>query len=174
MHAQLPPFDGNGILPEGEYDLTIDALRTSYLVTGAGLGSHWDARWRAKLVDNLGILVGQLVRVGIRDIFIGGSFVEEKDHPNDIDGYFMCTARELYSGELERSLNKLDPHASWTWDQAKARPYRGSRKKKLAMWHRYRVELYPHWGNDSEFPADFIRRSRSGKPRGIIKIRGEP
>jgi hypothetical protein len=136
MPTLLPPFDGNGILPEGEYDLTIDDLRASYLVTGAGLGSHWAARWRGKLVDNLEILVGHLVRVGIRDIFIRGSFVEDKDHPNDIDGYFVCTARALFTGELERSLNKLDPHASWTWDPAKARPYGRRRKNKLPMWHR--------------------------------------
>jgi len=48
------------------------------------------------------------------------------------------------------------------------------------MWHKYRVELYPHYGqesgikdefgNDMTFPAAF-RKSRNGDtPKGIIKI----
>jgi hypothetical protein len=28
--------------------------------------------------------------------------VEEKDHPNDIDGYFVCDLQVLASGELTR------------------------------------------------------------------------
>jgi hypothetical protein len=46
----------------------------------------WDAPWRARLVENLAVLVRQLWRVGIQEIYVNGSFVEDKDHPNDIDG----------------------------------------------------------------------------------------
>jgi hypothetical protein len=42
----------------------------------------------------------QLWQVGIREVFADGSFVEEKDHPNDIDGYFVCSLVDLASGEL--------------------------------------------------------------------------
>ena len=51
------------------------------------------------------------------------------------------------------------------------------------MWHRYRVELYPHipglgigcgifdkYGNELEFPSAFRQCLRNGKPRGIVKI----
>src|ERR1041384_5574189 len=58
---------------------------------------NWDVIWRRQLVDNLGILVRQLWQVGIREIFADGSFVEDKEHPNDIDGYFVCQLRELAS-----------------------------------------------------------------------------
>jgi hypothetical protein len=47
------------------------------------------------------------------------------------------------------------------------------------MWHKYRVELFPHvgqptgitdrFGNDFVFPSAF-RQSRDFKPKGIIKI----
>jgi hypothetical protein len=47
------------------------------------------------------------------------------------------------------------------------------------MWHQYRVELFPHYGQLSgitdarghplEFPAAF-RQSRSGQEKGIIKL----
>jgi hypothetical protein len=67
-------------------------------------------------VNNLEILTRQLWQVGIREIFADGSFAEDEDkeHPNDIDGYFVCDLRELYSGELERKLNLLDPSKIWT------------------------------------------------------------
>lgn len=46
---------------------------------------------------------------GIREVFADGSFVEEKDHPNDIDGYFVCGLADLASGELPRKLNYSTP-----------------------------------------------------------------
>lgn len=110
-------------------------------------------------------MCGQLRQVGISEIFVDGSFVEDKQHPNDIDGYFECDLESLASGRLERELNLIDPHKVWTWDPAFRRPYRGYPKKQLPMWHVYRVELYPHYGqlsgirdqfgHDLEFPSAF-------------------
>lgn len=183
----LPPFSEGGLLPPGDYELTLDELRASALVLGPGDPKDfpsWDAAWREKLVGNLEVLVRQLWQVGIADIFVDGSFAEDKDHPNDIDGYFVCDLRYLASGQLEQDLNLLDPHKVWTWDPASRRPYRGYSQKQLPMWHQYRVELYPHYGqlsgigdkhgNELEFPAAFRQSRRDGKPRGIIKIGGRP
>jgi uncharacterized protein DUF6932 len=62
-------------------------LRRSLLVRGPGRAdSTWDTAWRASLVGNLEVMTRQLWQVGISDVFADGSFVEEKDHPNDIDG----------------------------------------------------------------------------------------
>ena len=100
---ELPAFTKDGLLPPGEYLLSLDELRQSPLVLGPGnpkLYPNWDARWREKLVANLAILVRQLWTVGILEIFMDGSFVEDKDHPNDIDGYFVCDLRRLASGDL--------------------------------------------------------------------------
>ena len=135
------------------------------------------------MVGNLEILTRRLWRAGIREVFADGSFVEDKDHPNDIDGYFVCGLDEPRTGELARMLNLLDPAKVWTWDPASRKPYRGSPKRQLPMWHRYRVELYPHvpglgigcgifdkYGNELEFPSAFRQCRRNGKPRGIVKI----
>ena len=125
---QLPAFTEDGLLPAGDYVLTIDELKTSMLVLGPGEPKDhatWDSPWRERLLSNLAILVDQLQTVGINDVYINGSFVENKDHPNDIDGYFVCDLHRLASGELERDLNLLDPHKIWTWDPASRRPYRG-------------------------------------------------
>lgn len=176
-----PEFTADGLLPPGDYELTLDDLRESMLVTGPDPAHpDWDAAWRSELVDSLEILVGQLRKVGISDIFIDGSFVEDKDHPNDIDGYFVCDLMELASGRLQRRLNLLDPHKVWNWDPASRKPFRGYLKRQLPMWHVYRVELYPHCGqpsgirdahgNELEFPSAFRLSRRDGRPRGIVKI----
>lgn len=143
----IPQFDSDGVLPAADYEVSFDELRHSVLVLGPDKPndhSSWDAPWRAQLVDNIEVLSRQLWQAGIRDIFADGSFAEDKDHPNDIDGYFVCTLDQLRTGELVRKLNPLDAYKVWTWDPASRKPYRGYPKKQLPMWHRYRVELYPH------------------------------
>jgi Family of unknown function (DUF6932) len=188
----IPPFDADGLLPPGDYELSLDQLRRSPLIHRPRKiegGSNWDAPWREHLVDRLEVLVRQLWQVGIRDVYADGSFVEDKDHPNDIDGYFVCDLMPLATGELARQLNSIDPFKVWTWSPASRRPYRGYPKRQLPMWHRYRVELYPHvpglgfgsgirdkYGHDLEFPSAFRISRRNNKPRGIVKLKygGEP
>ncbi len=187
MTGTLAQFTEDGLLPPGDYTLTIDELRASMLVLGPGEPRDhvtWDAAWRERLLDNLAVLVNKLWTVGIHEIFINGSFVENKDHPNDIDGYFEVDLLRLASGELERELNLLDPHKIGTWDPASRRPYRGYPKKQLPMWHQYRVELYPHYGqpcgirdnygHELEFPSAFRRSRGDGRPKGIVRIGGRP
>lgn len=186
-NSVLPPFEPDGLLPPGDFDLTFEELLRSPLVVGPGTSKDcpsWDSPWRKQLVQNLEILSRQLWEIGIRDIFADGSFAEDKDHPNDIDGYFVCELEQLRTGELVRRLNVLDPSKVWTWDPASRKPYRGYPKKQLPMWHRYRVELYPHvpglgvgsgildkYGHELEFPSAFRQSRRNGKPRGIVKIK---
>ena len=176
-------FTPDGLLPPGDYPMTLAELRASLLVTGPAeqpLGTHWDAEWRRRLVDNLAVMVGQLWAVGMTEVFVDGSFAEDKEHPNDVDGYVECDLMRLATGELQRELNLLDPHKVWTWAPESRRPYRGYPKKQLPMWHRYRVELYPHFGqpagirdrfgNELEFPSAFRPSRRDNQPRGIVKV----
>ena len=180
----IPDFDADGMLPAGDYPVTFDQLRNSMLVLGPTAPKdcvNWQAAWRSHLVDNLEILVMQLWSVGVLDVYADGSFVENKDHPNDIDGYFKCDLALLASGELQRQLNLIDPHKVWTWRPDSRRPFRGYPKLQLPMWHRYRVELYPHvpgmgcgirdeHGMELEFPSAFRRSRSDGRPRGILKL----
>lgn len=81
----LPRFTPDGLLPPGDYVLTIDEIRESMLVLGPREEHpNWDAPWRRRLVDNLEVLVSQLWEVGVTEVFIDGSFVEDKDHPNEL------------------------------------------------------------------------------------------
>ncbi|MGB5811558.1 MAG: hypothetical protein WBG86_13555 [Polyangiales bacterium] len=181
MSNTMPSFTAKGILPQGDYGLTLDELRGSLLCSSStGVSQTWDSQWRRQLVDNLALLAKQLWSIGLDRIFVDGSFVEDKDHPNDIDGYFECELSDFASGRVTRELNLLDPHKCWTWDPDERLPYRGYPKRQLPMWHRYRVELYPHYGQFSgilddhghelEFPSAFRRSRRDGTPRGIIKL----
>lgn len=172
-----------GVLPVGDYAVTFQILQNSVLVQGPdGIGEkQWDREWRSKLVDNLQVMVNQLWEIGIKEIFINGSFVEDKAHPNDIDGYFECDLEHFASGKLHTQLNLLEPDKIWTWAPETRSPHPGYPKKQLPMWHKYRVELYPHipgsnsgirdkFGNELEFPAAF-RLSRSNDlPKGIVKL----
>lgn len=162
-------FDNHGLLPPGDYELTIEELIDSILVEGPNPKPiHWDTQWRRKLVLNLVVLANQLWNVGIKNIFIDGSFVEEKDHPNDIDGYFECDIKDYK--KIITELNQMDPRQLWTWPAQGRHP---------VMWDFYRIELYPHCGQfcgiDSvtgyplQFPAAF-RQSRNFQKKGIVKL----
>lgn len=182
----IPEFDADGLLPPGDYAVTFAELYDSILVRGPASvvmdsESTWDASWRRYLVEHLEMLVKQLWAVGVDEIYVDGSFAEDKSHPNDIDGYFVPDPLELMSGRLQRALNILDPQKVWTWDPKSRKPCPGYPKKQLPMWHVYRVELYPHFpglnsgipdanGHPLEFPAAFRRSRRDGKARGIVKI----
>jgi len=177
-HREPVRFTDDGLLPADDYELSLGELKASPLVLGPRQLSGfpaWDSAWREKLVDNLAVLVEQLWRVGVAEVFVDGSFAEDKDHPNDIDGYFVCDLMRLARGDLERELNLLDPYKVWTWDPGARRSYRGYPKKQLPMWHRYRVEFYPHYGqgsgicdrfgNELEFRSAFRQSRRDGKAR---------
>ena len=175
----IPNFNNDGLLPPSDYLLSIAELKTSHLVVGNGSSPHWNTSWRRTLVENLEKMISQLWQIGITEIYIDGSFVEDKDHPNDIDGYFVCELQDLYNSVPK--LNQIDPCAVWTWEPNSRTPYKNHAKKQLPMWHIYRVELFPHfgqltgikdeYGNDLQFPAVFRKSRRNGIQKGIIKIK---
>jgi hypothetical protein len=175
-------FSGLGLLPPGDYELTFPEIRRSMLVQGpADAPKTWDKEWRGKLVDNLEILARQLWQVGIEKIFIDGSFVENKDHPNDIDGYFECDVVQMLTGKLQRALNRLDANKVWVWDKESRRPHPDFEKLQLPMWHEYRVELFPHYhinfsgivdkfGYELQFPSAFRQSRQEHRAKGIVRI----
>lgn len=176
----IPLFTSSGLLPAGTHLATFNELRASHLITGMG-HQGWDTRWRSHLVDNAEILVGQLWSIGITEIFIDGSFVEAKPRPNDIDGYFECDVQAFGKGSITSALNALDPFKVWTWAPSSRRPAHGSTKRQLPMWHRYHVELYPHFegllsgivdpfGHELQFPSAFRQQRGTGANKGIIKV----
>ncbi len=179
-------FNSDGLLAPGTYDASISDIRVSILVQGDGSSLTWDKAWRDSLLDRASILINQLWSVGVNDIYLDGSFVEDKDHPNDIDGYFdphlsMYNPIDAVKfAKLVSNLNNLDQHKVWNWDPSSRRAVRGFHKLQLPMWIFYNVELYPHldqrsgitdsFGNNLKFPSAF-RQSRNGfKQKGIVRV----
>lgn len=179
-------FNTDGLLPPGTYDASISDIKSSILVQGDGTSATWDKAWREQLVDQAHILISQLWSVGVSDIFLDGSFVEDKDHPNDIDGYFdphlqmYNVADAVKFAQLVSDLNNLDQHKVWNWDPKSRRSVQGFPKLQLPMWIFYRVEFFPHldqgsgirdaFGNNLKFPSAF-RQSRNGfKQKGIVRV----
>jgi len=179
----LPPFDSRGLLPVGDHILTFDELRHSHLVTGNGNGPTWDTTWRSSLVDGCETLVRQLWQAGVTTVVLDGSFVEDKDHPSDIDGYFDCDLLQL--AQLMQTLNALEGHGSWTWNAALRRLDAATGKQQLPMWHRYHTELYPNYQQQSGivdrdgfpllFPSAFRQQRATGERKGVLLIvQGDP
>lgn len=179
-------FNADGLLAQGTYDATFADIRLSILVNGTGASSSWDSAWRNQLLNNAEILVKQLWHVGVSDVFLDGSFVEDKDHPNDIDGYFDPKLSILNPTDMAKfqkivsDLNNLDPHKIWNWDPSSRKQVHGFGKKQLPMWLFYQVELYPHLdqgtgitdqhGNNLTFPSAFRQSRHNFTPKGIVRV----
>jgi len=166
----LPDFTEDGLLPPGDYVLTLEELKRSMLVQGplgkrrpqagmlAGAGTWW--RTWASWCNNFW-------RWESRRFLPTGRSRRTRQFPTTLTGIFVCDERRYLSGALQRDLNLIDPYRIWTWDWESRRSFRGYQKAQLPMWHRYRVELYPHYGQSSgirdEFghPWNFLQRFAS-------------
>ena len=175
----LPAFVA-GLLPAGDYPMSLAELRQSYLVTGEGVDVlGWDSEWRAQLVDNLELFVQQLRQVEVERIFVNGSFVTNKARPGDIDAYFECEANQY----PQIMIGLLQQEPLLPWDLVRRRIDPVSDLPKPIMWHEYRVEIFPHFTdhpvptgvrdedeNNLYFPTLFRRDRETGRPKGVIQI----
>lgn len=176
--SPIPSFDQRGLLPPGDYHVTFNQIRASHLVSGDGSSPTWDSAWRETLVDNCEVMARQLWQAGITNIVLDGSFVEAKDRPSDIDGYFDCDVRQL--PQLVAQLNGKDSQSIWNWSSAQRTLDVQTGKLQLPMWHRYHVELYPNvqqpagimdrHGNPQLFPAAFRQQRGTYEPKGVLVL----
>src|SRR5699024_4615184 len=98
-------FTKDGVLPRGDFELTINELRQSVLIKGENDLHVWDEQWRIYLIDQLEILVQELWKDEVDQIIIDGSYVENKAHPTDIDAYYECDV--LQFGHVITNLYNL-------------------------------------------------------------------
>ena len=73
--VMIPRFDADGLLPPGVHWATWDEVSTRF----------GNTPWRRQLVDGLEMAIGDLKRAGCRTVYIDGSFVTDKEVPNDFD-----------------------------------------------------------------------------------------
>lgn len=178
-------FTEHGLLKPGDYPLNLEQLKKSILVEGYKHKEDWDTQWRSRLVENLEMLVNTLWEVGVTEIFLDGSFVEEKAKPSDLDGYFEVSAVDWPHGKVIRQLNAAakgtNTEGIWTWNTDARVPIVGSpTKSQIPMREKFNVELWPHYpskvsgildefGNKQPFPAAF-RKTKEHMNKGIVKL----
>lgn len=136
------------------------------------------------MVDMTQVPIKMLWEEAIKDIYIAGSFVENKLCPNDIDGLFFVGIIEFR--HLVSRLNKRTVETTWTWESVLRKPYRQYTKRQLPMWHKWRSEYYPYFtdvpalsasgiisiqtGQEMTIWEAFQTRKSDDLPKGIVKI----
>jgi hypothetical protein len=136
--------------------MTFAQLRKSILVIGEDWIPGWDEAWRRYLVDNLEILVQPLWEMGIKNIFVDGSFCSAKPRPGDIDAFYELPLPEVvneikdekerktfvlsYLTTIGEQLNRLFETPIWSiWDKMHVDEYGNAHTE---MWRMYKCELY--------------------------------
>jgi hypothetical protein len=81
MTEPIPPFDERGYLPPGLYESDETTFNRQF-------GFN---RYRQKLLSGLHLALISLKQAGCDRVYIGGSFVTDKEEPGDVDGCFEGT-----------------------------------------------------------------------------------
>lgn len=138
----IPALQENGELPPGEHEASLDEVEMVY-------GTSTDRR--KLLMRGLREAASRFELAGVTTLWINGSFITDKDEPNDIDGCWEYTTSV--------SIEKLDPI------------FLGSRD---AMKEKYGLDFFianiVEAGSGLPFPK-FFQLNRDGDPKGIIVIK---
>jgi hypothetical protein len=86
----IPPFNDLGYLPAGIHEATWVEFWERFATNA----------YRKQLLTGLRLALGELKQAGCCRVYIGGSFVTDKEKPNDYDGCF-----ELFGIDED----KIDP-----------------------------------------------------------------
>ncbi len=145
--SAIPDFDANGNLPPGVHSATLREIRAKFA---------WTVK-RKRLFNGLRRALRNLAEAGVTRVWIGGSFVSDKDEPNDIDGCW-----DDLPGPVD--ISKLDAVFLET------SPPRSSMKRKygvdflIARWRLADREA------EGGTVLDFFQMDRDGDARGVILV----
>lgn len=136
----IPPLV-EGVLPPGEWEATWDELTAAFGTTS----------WRRELLDGCRRALASLKEAGCRRLWINGSFVTAKDHPNDIDGCYDPIGVDPQL--LHPALLDLSP----------GRPLQKAE---------FGCEFFPNIPEAASgvFFVQFFQTDRNGDPKGIVVI----
>ena len=93
-------FDENGNLPAGEYTISFDDLKQVF-VDGFGTSYTRMRNW-----DGFNAFVKVLIDAGLKDltIWVDGSFISNKENPNDIDFVILMVGHD----EIKENMRLLE------------------------------------------------------------------
>ena len=138
----IPALQANGELPPGEHQASLNEVEAVY-------GSSTDRR--KLLMQGLREAASNFELSGVKTLWIDGSFITDKEEPNDIDGCWEYT--------LVVDTEKLDPF------------FLGSREE---IKNKYGLDFFIaniiEAGSGLPFPK-FFQVNRDGDPKGIIVVK---
>lgn len=139
----IPEFKSDGLLPRGIHQGNWDEFSQKF-----GGTSH-----RRKLLKGLETAARFLKSAGCKRIFVNGSFVTSKEHPNDFDALWDADGVDP---------EKLDP------------VFLEFSERRAAQKQKYFGEFFPTQmveGGTGRLFLDFFQMDKeTGKPKGIIEI----
>jgi len=138
----IPDFDGDGALPPGIHEASWEEVNDRF-----GGSAH-----REELLAGLYEALRELKAAGCRRAFVDGSFVTDKEVPNDYD---LCWDQDGVN------LLTLDP------------VFRDVLPPRAAQQAKYRGDLLPNVteGNSGQPFVDFFLQNKvTGKAKGIVAI----
>jgi hypothetical protein len=142
----IPQFTDEGLLPPGIHETDLEELREKM---------GW-SRKRQGLLGGLGEALELMASCGVARVYLDGSFVTDKDRPNDIDGCYDL-AEDVTAEDLGRLAPIFPPNPS---NRAEAR-----RRFGVDLFSAAATEL----GSGQPF-LRFFQTDREGRERGVLSV----
>lgn len=142
----IPGFTEEGLLPPGVYETDPEELR-------AKMG--W-SRKRQELLGGLEEALELMAACGVVRVYLDGSFMTNKDRPNDVDGCYDL-AEDVTAEELGRLAPIFPPNPS---NRAEAK-------------RRFGVDFFPASATELGSGQPFLRffqTDREGRERGVLSV----
>ena len=138
----IPPFNQHGLLPPGIHPASMGEV-----VEKLGFSPK-----RQDLIEQgLKPMVERLKALGVRDVYLNGSFTTAKPSPGDIDGYVLTTVGSALESEV------IEHYEEWKTT--------------------YQVDLWPAYTDEpGEMSQDWWRehfghtKEQPPKAKGIVKL----
>jgi hypothetical protein len=142
----IPQFTGEGLLPSGVHETDLEELKEKM---------GW-SRKRRELLEGLEEALELMVSSGVVRVYLDGSFVTDKDRPNDIDGCYDL-AEDVTAEHLGRLAPIFPPNPEGRADAKR----------------RFGVDLFPAAATELGSGQPFLRffqTDREGRGRGVLSV----
>ena len=139
----IPQLNTYGLLPPGFHLATMAELKQKF---------GFSPKRRSLIEEGLELVTRELVSMGVLELYVDGSFVEQDPSPGDLDGYVLTESpSKVYQKIAERQELWLMQYRMDIWPAATDVEGEGSQS--------YFEQLFSHTADDSP------------RPKGIVKLK---
>lgn len=142
----IPQFTGEGLLPPGVHQTNPGELKEKM---------GW-SRKRRELIEGLEEALALMAACGVVRAYLDGSFVTDKDRPNDVDGCYDL-AEDVTAEDLGRLAPIFPPSPS----------------NRAEVKRRFGVDFFPAAATELGSGQPFLRffqTDREGRERGVLSV----